>query len=101
MRIKNISPYGALDVPILRRPVDAGESVDVDPEHAEALLAQDENWAPDDDAARAIFAALEGVDEGQSNQTAPEASGPGDDVSAGQQWEADGGAAQREGGEGQ
>lgn len=65
MQIKNVSPYGALDVPLLRRqgePYDdegvgclgAGEVVDVAEDHARVLLRQAENYAPADDQAQAI-----------------------------------------------
>lgn len=43
-QIKNVSPYGALDVPLLGRVVEAGETVDVDDAHAEILLRQAENF---------------------------------------------------------
>lgn len=44
--IRNISPRGGLDVPLLRRVVTAGEVVDVDAARAALLLAQEDNWAP-------------------------------------------------------
>jgi hypothetical protein len=44
--IRNISPRGDLDVPLLRRVVAVGEVVDVDPAHAEILLEQVDNWQP-------------------------------------------------------
>lgn len=50
-KIKNISPRGDLDVPLLRRIVAAGETVDVTVEQAGRLLAQAANFAPADDAA--------------------------------------------------
>jgi len=52
--IKNVSPYGALDVPLLRRVVDAGETVDVSDAEAEVLLAQADNFAPADAAAQTV-----------------------------------------------
>ncbi len=45
MQIKNISSVGALDVPALRRTVEADEVVDVPDELAALLLEQVENWA--------------------------------------------------------
>lgn len=42
--IKNISPIGDLDVPLLGGIVKAGETVDVAPEHAERLLRQVDVW---------------------------------------------------------
>lgn len=42
--LKNISPYGALDIPLLGRVVEAGEVFDVTPEQARHLAGQDENF---------------------------------------------------------
>lgn len=60
-KIKNVSPFGDLDVPLLGRVVAAGETVEVTDEQAEALLQQPDNYQPvgakgkgvisDDDAA--------------------------------------------------
>jgi hypothetical protein len=46
--IRNVSPRGALDVPLLDRSVDAGEVVEVSAEHAAILLQQVDNWHPGD-----------------------------------------------------
>lgn len=46
--IRNVSPRGALDVPLLGRGVATGEVVEVSPEHAAILLAQVDNWHPAD-----------------------------------------------------
>lgn len=43
-KIRNISPYGDLDVPLLGVIVPAGEVVEVTDEQAEGLLMQAENW---------------------------------------------------------
>lgn len=43
--ICNVSPLGALDVPLIGRVVAAGEIVDVPTEHADRLLEQEANWA--------------------------------------------------------
>lgn len=43
-KIKNVSPFGDLDVPLLRRVVKAGETVDVSQEEAEHLLQQPLNY---------------------------------------------------------
>lgn len=48
--IKNVSPYGDLDVPLLGRIVEAGEVVEVDDEHAAILLLQADNFVPADTA---------------------------------------------------
>lgn len=44
--IRNVSPIGDLDVPLLRRIVRAGEEVEVTKDQADALLAQTSNWQP-------------------------------------------------------
>lgn len=44
MKIKNVSPRGDLDVPLLGRVVAAGEVVDVNADHANRLLDQPDNW---------------------------------------------------------
>jgi hypothetical protein len=65
MKIRNQSPYGALDVPLLARegePYDdhgegcvaAGEELEVTEDQARRLLPQRENWAPADAEAQAI-----------------------------------------------
>lgn len=59
-KIENVSPYGALDIPLLRRTVDAGEVVEVTVEQAERLLPQAENYRPANKAAEDILAALAG-----------------------------------------
>ena len=46
MQIRNVSPRGDLEVPLLRRVVLAGEVVDVTPEQADLLLPQVDNWQP-------------------------------------------------------
>lgn len=43
-KIRNVSPYGDLDVPLLGMIVAAGETVDVTDENADRLLEQAENW---------------------------------------------------------
>ncbi|MEE2568603.1 hypothetical protein V1638_04225 [Pseudarthrobacter sp. J64] len=58
MKLKNISPLGALDVPLLRAVVDAGEVIDVRPDHARILLQQPDNFAPTDKAAKTLAADL-------------------------------------------
>jgi hypothetical protein len=45
-KIKNVSPYGDLDVPLLGVTVARGEEVDVKAEHAKILLEQEDNWQP-------------------------------------------------------
>ena len=57
-RLKNISPLGALDVPLLRRIVEAEEIIDVSEDQARVLLLQPDNYQPTDKAAKAIAADL-------------------------------------------
>lgn len=42
--LRNVSPYGALEIPLLGRVVGAGEEFDVSDEQAERLLPQAENY---------------------------------------------------------
>lgn len=62
-KIRNTSPRGALDVPLLGRVVDAGEVTEVTADQAQRLLPQSDNWAPADKAAKEIVEALAAVDE--------------------------------------
>lgn len=41
---RNVSPYGALDIPLLGRTVEAGEVFEVTPEQAKHLAGQDDNF---------------------------------------------------------
>ncbi|MDQ1247698.1 MAG: hypothetical protein QG597_2069 [Actinomycetota bacterium] len=45
-RIRNVSPLGALDVPLLGRTLAASEEADVPKSAAEQLLAQPDNFQP-------------------------------------------------------
>lgn len=85
-KIRNVSPYGALDVPLLRRTVDGGEVVDVTAEQAALLLPQAANYEPADKAARDILAALQKAVEDPVDAPAPvvDVSAPatGEDVTA-------------------
>lgn len=55
MRIRNVSPLGALDVPLLGAIVESDAVVDVATDHARVLLEQDRNWQPADDEAAALL----------------------------------------------
>lgn len=44
MQIKNVSPRGDLEVPLLGRVIKAGEVVTVTAEQGAALTAQPDNW---------------------------------------------------------
>ncbi|ALV45829.1 hypothetical protein MB46_10390 [Arthrobacter alpinus] len=46
MYIRNISPLGDLDVPLLNQIVQAGDKVKVNKEQGEQLLLQTSNWEP-------------------------------------------------------
>ena len=75
--IKNVSPLGELDVPLLGRFLAAGEEIEVSTEAAERLLPQAENYAPVDDEAKAILAKIYGdpeaddPDEGEGETDEP------------------------------
>lgn len=43
-KIRNVSPYGDLDVPLLGQVVERDATVDVSDEAADILLLQAENW---------------------------------------------------------
>jgi hypothetical protein len=45
-KIKNVSPFGDLDVPLLGRIFEAGTILDVTDEQAEVLLRQEDNFKP-------------------------------------------------------
>lgn len=45
-KIKNVSPFGDLDVPLLGQIVEHGNIVEVTAEQAEILLQQEANWQP-------------------------------------------------------
>lgn len=53
-KLKNISPLGALDVPLLRTVVAADQVIDVTEAQAKVLLLQPGNYAPADKATRAL-----------------------------------------------
>lgn len=63
-QIRNESPVGDLDVPLLRRIVKAGETVDVTEDQALRLLGQ-EIWSAVDDDARRIQEAIDIVEAGR------------------------------------
>lgn len=53
MKIRNVSPRGALDVPLLGRTVEAGDAVEVTAAQAAILLEQPDNFQPVDKAKEA------------------------------------------------
>jgi hypothetical protein len=59
VKIKNVSPFGDLDIPLLGRVVAAGEIVEVTDEEAEILLQQESNYQPVGKPARGIAKANE------------------------------------------
>lgn len=61
--IKNVSPLGELDVPLLGCFLEYGEEIEVSHDVAARLLPQAENYEPVDDEAKAILAKLNGEDE--------------------------------------
>ena len=50
MKLRNISPLGALYVPWLGRSVGRGETVDIEDSDAQYFLPQSEVWQRSDDA---------------------------------------------------
>jgi hypothetical protein len=62
MKITNVSPYGDLEVPLLRAVLYAGETVDVTEAQARALLPQVGNYEAADDEAKAVVAELQAAD---------------------------------------
>lgn len=44
-KIKNVSPFGDLDVPLIGQIVPQGSIVEVSEEHAAILLQQEANWS--------------------------------------------------------
>lgn len=57
-KLKNISPLGDLDVPLLRRVVDTGEVFETTEDQARVLLLQPDNYQPADKAAKTLAASL-------------------------------------------
>lgn len=45
-KFKNISPLGALDLPLVGRVVERGETFDVPDDKARHLAGQEDTWAP-------------------------------------------------------
>jgi hypothetical protein len=81
-KIKNVSPFGDLDVPLLGRIFKAGEILDVEPEQAETLLRQVDNfqaWGPAahkvQDKALKADAAVQDSGEGVAPLATPEEGG--------------------------
>ncbi|WP_160665338.1 hypothetical protein [Pseudarthrobacter sp. ATCC 49987] len=58
MKIKNVSPLGALDVPLLRTVLEPDQIVDVTEDQARALLLQPGNYEPADRPAKTLAASL-------------------------------------------
>lgn len=65
-KIKNISPLGALDVPLLRTVVEAEELVTVTEDQARALLLQPDNFEAADRPAKSIAADLRAQQEAEA-----------------------------------
>lgn len=73
-KLRNISPLGDLDVPLLRTVIPAGETVDVTEDQARALLQQPGNYEPADKSAKALAGDLAAQNDlGQADpRTGPE-----------------------------
>jgi hypothetical protein len=95
VKVKNISPFGHLDVPLVGRVVEAGEVFDATEDQASQLLAQPTHYAPADTAAEAFLAALTAPETNDGDEPQAEAApAPPAEQTAheGQEWETDGGA---------
>ncbi|MFE4469552.1 hypothetical protein ACFRFH_12125 [Leifsonia sp. NPDC056824] len=44
MKVRNVSPFGDLELPLLNRIVEAGEVFEVPDEHGESLIQQSANF---------------------------------------------------------
>lgn len=65
MKLRNVSPLGDLDIPLVRRIVLSGEEFDVTAEQAARLLEQHPvNYVPADDEAEALHTDLTATPEG-------------------------------------
>lgn len=60
MKLRNVSAYGDLDIPLIRAVVERGAEFDVSEEHARILLVQDVNYEPVDGEAKAIAKEIHG-----------------------------------------
>lgn len=82
VKVKNISPFGHLDVPLLGRVVEGGEVFDATEEQAALLLVQPFHYAPGDKAAETFLKALLPAEETQDVAApaveSPNASGEGE-----------------------
>ncbi len=58
MKVRNVSPFGGLKVPLLRRQLERDEVVDVSADHAAQLVVQPVNFAPADQEAAALLAQI-------------------------------------------
>jgi hypothetical protein len=95
INIKNVSPFGELDVPLLRRIVERDEVLEVDEEHARLLLVQPFHYAPADADAQAFLKALTSPEPDEEEEPEVEAApAPPAEQTAheGHEWETDGGA---------
>jgi hypothetical protein len=61
-KIKNVSPFGDLDVPLLGRIFEAGTVLDVTDEQAEILLRQVDNFKPWGEAAQKVQSKVQKAD---------------------------------------
>jgi len=62
-KIKNVSPFGDLEVPLLGRIFEHGSILDVTEEQAEVLLRQTDNFQPWGEAAQKVQRKAQKADE--------------------------------------
>lgn len=58
MKLRNVSPLGDLDIPLMRRTIEHGEEFEATADQAANLLLQPANFEPADDAAEALARVL-------------------------------------------
>lgn len=71
MKLRNTSPYGDLDIPLVRQVVQGGTTFEVTEEQAKTLLTQTENYEPADDEARAVAKKIGVLQEPKKKQATP------------------------------
>jgi hypothetical protein len=80
VRLKNVSPQGAMDIPMLGRIVEPGEEFEVPDEDAHFFVGQDEMFAPIlSDLAAAARSAADAV-AAQAANSAAASSPPADNI---------------------
>ena len=82
VKIRNRSPFGQLDVPLIGLRVDFCEVVEVTPEQAEVLLAQSGNWVASGRASQEWAASVDLGGDNEDDELGDDNLGDGSDVPA-------------------